>query len=193
MKMHGIGNSFISKMIPILGSLAHFILSSIGALSGISLGGRLSSVLLAGGLLLLVFVVFVILAILSGDRMLALADKVLCKRQICDLKDRLLGIVQDLLAGFTAVGRQPKGLVQMVALSFLSALLDGMLRADWIRMIETYPDRFTVGSDQFFTGEGATIAGPPSLDATWQLLSYLPQDLQRQIACENAFLIYKLE
>jgi uncharacterized protein (TIRG00374 family) len=107
--------------------LAVLVVGTIGALSGIRLSGELSTVLLAGGLLLLVFVVFVILAILSGGRLLALADRLLPKRLASHLRDRLLGIIKGILAGFTAVGRQPKGLLQMIALSFLSAVLDGTL------------------------------------------------------------------
>jgi hypothetical protein len=107
--------------------LAVLVVGTIGALSGIRLAGRLSTVLLAGGLLLLVFVVFVILAILSGDRLLSLADRLLPKRLTFHLRDRILGIFEGLLAGFTAVGRQPKGLVQMIALSLLSTVLDGTL------------------------------------------------------------------
>lgn len=107
--------------------LAVLLVGTIGALSGIRLGGRLSAVLLAGGVLLLIFVVFVILAILLGDRLLALADRLLPKRLASHLRERLLGIIQGVLTGFTAVGRQPKGLLQMIALSFLSAVLDGTL------------------------------------------------------------------
>ncbi|KPK91163.1 MAG: hypothetical protein AMJ88_14370 [Anaerolineae bacterium SM23_ 63] len=107
--------------------LAVLVVGTLGALSGISVGGRLSTVLLAGGVLLLVFVVFVILAILSGDRLLAIADRMLPKRLSFHLRNRLLGIVEGLLAGFTAVGRQPKGLLQMITLSFLSMMLDGTL------------------------------------------------------------------
>jgi uncharacterized protein (TIRG00374 family) len=107
--------------------LAVLVVGTIGALSGIGLGGRLSSVLLAGGLLLLIFVVFVVLAILSGERLLTLADRLLSTRLASHLRARLLGIIEGLLAGFTAVGRQPKGLLQMIALSFLCAALDGTL------------------------------------------------------------------
>jgi uncharacterized protein (TIRG00374 family) len=107
--------------------LAVLVVGTIGALSGIRLGGRLSTVLLAGGLLLLVFVVFVILAILSGDRLLALADRLISKRLASHFRDRILGIIEGLLAGFTAVGRQPKGLLQMITVSFLSTVLDGTL------------------------------------------------------------------
>jgi uncharacterized protein (TIRG00374 family) len=107
--------------------LAVLVVGTIGALSGIRIGGSLSNVLLAGGLLLLVFVVFVIMAILSGDRLLAIADRMLPKRLSFHLRNRLLGIVEGLLAGFTAVGRQPKGLLQMITLSFLSMMLDGTL------------------------------------------------------------------
>jgi uncharacterized protein (TIRG00374 family) len=107
--------------------LAVLVVGIIGALSGIRLAGRLSTVLLAGGLLLLMFVVFVILAILSGDRLLSLANRLLPKRLASHLRDRILGIFEGLLVGFTAVGRQPKGLVQMIALSLLSTVLDGTL------------------------------------------------------------------
>ena len=105
--------------------LAVLVVGTIGALSGIRVGGRLSSVLLAGGVLLLIFVLFVVLAILSGDRLLSLAERLIPKRPTSHLRDRFLGIIEGLLAGFTAVGRQPKGLLLMITLSFLSTVLDG--------------------------------------------------------------------
>jgi uncharacterized protein (TIRG00374 family) len=49
------------------------------------------------------------------------------KRIASHLRDRLLGIIEGFLAGFTAVGRQPKGIFQLITLSFLSAVLDGTL------------------------------------------------------------------
>ncbi len=107
--------------------LAVLVVGTVGALSGIRLNSALSTVLLAGGMLLLVFVVFVLLAIFSDARLLTFADRLMPKRFTSPLRDRLLGIIKGLVAGFTAVGRQPKGVGQMIALALLSAVLDGTL------------------------------------------------------------------
>jgi hypothetical protein len=107
--------------------VAILILGTVGALSGITVGGRLAAVLLAAGVLFLAFVLFVILAILSGERLLAFFVRLLPSRLSSHVRERILGLLEKFLAGFTAVGRRPKALAPMLAISILSAVLDGTL------------------------------------------------------------------
>ena len=107
--------------------LAVLVVGTLGAFSGISLGGRLSTVLLAGGVLFLTFVVFVVLAIVSGSRLQTVIARLLPNRLGSPLQDRILGILESLLSGFTAMARRPAELALLFALSLLAAVLDGIL------------------------------------------------------------------
>jgi len=107
--------------------LAVLVVGTLGAFSGISLGGRLSTVLLAGGVLFLTFVVFVVLAIVSGSRLQTVIARLLPNKLGSPLRNRILGILESLFAGFMAMARRPAELALLFALSLLSAVLDGIL------------------------------------------------------------------
>jgi uncharacterized protein (TIRG00374 family) len=107
--------------------MAVLILGALGALSGIQLGGRLSTVLLAGGIFFLAFVAFLVFAILAGDWLLALAARLIKGRLRVSLQERILGILQGFLAGFATVGRRPRMLIPMLSLSLLTAIMDSGL------------------------------------------------------------------
>ncbi len=64
----------------------------------------------------------------------------------------------------------------------------GELRPGWLAMLREFPDRFLIGSDQFFD-EGE----PELLPLTRKFIDALPLDLARQIARENAMRIYRLD
>ena len=74
-----------------------------------------------------VAIIFVILAILSGERLLAFIVRLFPSRLGLHVRERILGLLEKFLAGFTAVGRRPRALAPMLALSLLSAVLDGAL------------------------------------------------------------------
>jgi predicted TIM-barrel fold metal-dependent hydrolase len=73
---------------------------------------------------------------------------------------------------------------------------------DWMRTFEQFPDRFFIGGDQFFvppalrnkTGPGATFArmSQNTRDRVNRFLTYLPPDIARKFAYENAMRVYKL-
>jgi len=63
---------------------------------------------------------------------------------------------------------------------------DGLLRPEWVALLRAFPDRFMIGSDQFFE-EGAG-----RLALARQLVDALPGDIVRLIASENAKQIYGL-
>ncbi|HUJ29012.1 MAG TPA: amidohydrolase family protein [Myxococcales bacterium] len=67
----------------------------------------------------------------------------------------------------------------------LNPLLDGeRLRPAWLELFQQFPDRFIIGSDQHYAGDGRR----------WQamlgMLAQLPAELQRKIGGENALRLY---
>lgn len=71
---------------------------------------------------------------------------------------------------------------------------------DWMRTFKEYPDRFFLGGDQFFVPDG--VGGAATTFARMSdtkrqrsvtFLSYLPPDIARKIAYENAVRVYKIK
>lgn len=68
----------------------------------------------------------------------------------------------------------------------------GKIAADWLDLMKSFPDRFMIGSDEFFPPPGSPRRWPQSFDETWKILGQLPADLARQIGRDNAQRIYHL-
>lgn len=73
------------------------------------------------------------------------------------------------------------------------------IKDDWMQLFREFPDRFVIGTDQIFTpGAGGALTAQHAKqrrvvrDRTNLFLSYLPPDLARKIAHENAIRIYKI-
>lgn len=77
---------------------------------------------------------------------------------------------------------------------------EGALKPEWLALLSDFPDRFVIGTDQFFVdpqvtrGPAAAFAQKTGMNRkrTRWFLSLLPQDLARKIAFENAKRVYKL-
>jgi len=104
--------------------LAVLVIGAVGALSGLRVAGVMSTALALGAALFTAFAGFVVLAIFSQERVLALADRFLPHSLGDPLRHRLLGILRGLLEGFTAIGRSPRALVGLIGLSFVANLID---------------------------------------------------------------------
>ena len=104
--------------------LAVLVIGAVGALSGLRVAGVMSTALALGAALFAAFAGFVVLAIFSQERVLALADRFLPRSLGDPLRHRLLGILHGLLEGFTAIGRTPKALIGLIGLSFVANLID---------------------------------------------------------------------
>jgi uncharacterized protein (TIRG00374 family) len=104
--------------------LAVLVIGAVGALSGLRVAGVMSTALALGAALFAAFAGFVVLAIFSQERVLALADRFLPRSLGDPLRHRLLGILHGLLEGFTAIGRKPKALIGLIGLSFVANLID---------------------------------------------------------------------
>lgn len=104
--------------------LAVLVIGAVGALSGLRVAGVMSTALALGAALFAAFAGFVVLAIFSQARILTLANRFLPRSLGDPLRQRLLGILQGLLEGFTAIGRTPRALIFLIGLSFVANLID---------------------------------------------------------------------
>lgn len=107
--------------------LAVLVIGAVGALSGLRVAGVMSTALTLGAALFAGFAAFVVLAIFSQRRMLALAERLLPRSLAEPMRHRLLGILSGLLDGFTAIGRAPRALLGLIGLSFVANLLDAAI------------------------------------------------------------------
>lgn len=104
--------------------LTVLVVGATGAASGLRIEGALRTPLLLGAALFVGFAAFVLLAILSQDRMMAIADRLLPRSLSSSIRDRILGVLRGLMIGFTTLGRQPRALFPLIALSFAATLID---------------------------------------------------------------------
>lgn len=68
------------------------------------------------------------------------------------------------------------------------------LKGEWAEVIKEFPERFMIGSDQFYVSARAPIRriGPPSAQPTNKFLSLLPPGLARKVGYENARRIFNI-
>ena len=107
-----------------LDMLAVLTIGAIGILSGLQLGGSLSVVLVLGAGLFLGFATFVLMAIFWQERLMRVAEWAVPRFIGEKLRRGMLRILNGIMTGFTAIGRQPKNLIPIIGLSFIAALLD---------------------------------------------------------------------
>lgn len=69
-------------------------------------------------------------------------------------------------------------------------LEDGELKGEWLKLIEDFPDRFMLGTDNHFSSEEQD---PNNYNSTRWILNELPTDLARKVGYENAAEVYGLE
>lgn len=107
--------------------LAVLVVGAFGAVSGLTMEGPILLVLLLGAGLLIAFFAFVLLAIFSQDRLMPLVERLVPRSFGKRFRDRLLSILNGLLIGFASIGRRPRSLIPIVALTFGSTILDATL------------------------------------------------------------------
>jgi predicted TIM-barrel fold metal-dependent hydrolase len=67
----------------------------------------------------------------------------------------------------------------------------GPLKPDWLKLLQDFPDRFIIGSDQHYPMPKQ--AGTQRWQEIVLLFNQLPPDLRRKIGTENAARIYNLK
>lgn len=68
----------------------------------------------------------------------------------------------------------------------------GRIKPEWTALLEEFPDRFVIGSDEFFGTSTDPRAAPQSFEETWRILKQLPAPLAAKIGRENAVRVYRL-
>jgi predicted TIM-barrel fold metal-dependent hydrolase len=70
------------------------------------------------------------------------------------------------------------------------------IRPEWLKFISNFPDRFMIGTDNFF---GAAIYGPggqalpQTMKETWSVVDQLPPELAKKVGRGNAARVYNIE
>jgi predicted TIM-barrel fold metal-dependent hydrolase len=67
------------------------------------------------------------------------------------------------------------------------------LKPEWLQLLKEFPDRFIIGTDQFYVPPGSRSIGPQKSEATKLFMTLLPPDLARQIGIENPSKIFNLK
>lgn len=67
------------------------------------------------------------------------------------------------------------------------------IKPEWLQLLKEFPDRFIIGTDQFYVPPGARSIGPQKTEATRHFMTLLPPDLARQIGFENPRRIFNLK
>lgn len=102
------------------------------------------------------------------------------------LMRELLDRHPNLYAAFRIYGQSPAPMAPIDAA--------GELKAEWRKLIERYPDRFTMHTDMFYVSSWPPRRGTKdSHERAVRFLSQLPPELARKLAYENAQRFYKLE
>ena len=69
----------------------------------------------------------------------------------------------------------------------------GILKPEWLAIINKFPDRITIGSDEFFFPVESPQRPNQSFSNTWSLLDQLPEHLAQKVGRDNPRRIYNLK
>lgn len=68
------------------------------------------------------------------------------------------------------------------------------MKGEWMELLKKYPDRFMIGSDQFYLPPLSKMRQPPGrLDPTIAFMAQLPPELAEKIGRENPIRVFKLQ
>ncbi len=67
------------------------------------------------------------------------------------------------------------------------------LKPEWLQLVRDFPNRFIIGTDQFYSPPGGRRIGPQKTEATRLLVNLLPPDLAVIIGMDNPRRIFNLK
>lgn len=106
--------------------VAVLTLGSVGGLVGVHLSNRLSWVILAGGGLLMSFIILIGLTLWSRGSLLALLTRLLPKQLNATLRQRIITAGESFLRGLATAAQRPRDLALMLGLSLVAILNDAL-------------------------------------------------------------------
>ncbi|MBA4394386.1 MAG: hypothetical protein C0407_12615 [Desulfobacca sp.] len=68
-----------------------------------------------------------------------------------------------------------------------------IIKPEWLQLMKDFPDRFILGTDQFYVAPGGRAVGPQKTEATKYFMTLLPPELARLIGIENPIRIFNLK
>lgn len=68
---------------------------------------------------------------------------------------------------------------------------DGKIKPEWMELFKEFPDRFVIGTDEFFNPNGGSPEPIESFRSTWKILDQLPDNLKKKFGGDNAKAIYR--
>ena len=68
----------------------------------------------------------------------------------------------------------------------------GAIDPEWLALINDFPDRFMIGSDEFFFSTTGEARPNQSFEGTWRILDQLAEPVARKVGHENAARVYRL-
>jgi hypothetical protein len=72
------------------------------------------------------------------------------------------------------------------------ALARGRIKPEWLSLVQQFPERFVMGSDQFYVTPWSDRQFPNSLVGALAVLASLPMDLAQQVGQKNPGILFKL-
>lgn len=110
----------------------------------------------------------------------------------CNTGQRTTALCRDLLARnpnlYMSFKLSPEGVPELRPLSED----ERSIRPEWLALMRDFPERFVIGTDQFYGPHGARQIGPQKTESIRLLMDLLPPDLARQIGIENAVRLFRL-
>jgi hypothetical protein len=110
----------------------------------------------------------------------------------CNTGHRTVQLCRDLLSRhgnlYMSFKFSPEGKEEVRPLGSRGAVL----KPEWLQLIRDFPDRFIIGTDQFYGPPGSKQIGPQKTEAMIRFIDLLPPDLAKKLCWKNPKSIFNL-
>lgn len=111
----------------------------------------------------------------------------------CNTGARTTGLCRRLLSRhpnlYMSIKLSPEGVAEVRPISADQK----SIRPEWLELFREFPERFVIGTDQFYGPPGARRIGPQKSEAIRLLVDLLPPDLARRVGIENPVRLFRLD
>ncbi|MBW2066968.1 MAG: amidohydrolase family protein, partial [Deltaproteobacteria bacterium] len=110
----------------------------------------------------------------------------------CNTGERTPGLCRELLSRHPNLYMSIKLSQEAVRDVQILTIDQNSIRSEWLEVFREFPDRFVIGTDQFYLPPGAGRMGPQKTITTRIFMNLLPEDLAHRIGIENPRRIFNL-
>lgn len=82
--------------------------------------------------------------------------------------------------------------IEEISLPATCPLAGGKLKPEWLELFKAFPDRFVIGTDQFYSSPRVPFPWPGRGQWVRGLLDQLPAEIARKVAVDNVYRIFPL-